>query len=316
MSAVGRFPRKFVDDCNDNDVIFGRGKGSYNNPGNKHLQHVIRQHFPQYDVADLQTKNVLAHKVVDVMLTKKPPSRFLKTDKETNRWYAMAREEVVKKIKQDFANLKSAHKRQIEDDQMPVQDRKRQAKATVAPSTLLEICNHDGCEEEVQSEMSAIVAVVNQVFVHHPMLDHQQQAAMILGTDAVKDAIVSILEWKSAHHANLRPGLKGKIPQPTAVPNTPRSLAAFCSNTPLVMPYAKRLPKKTTTQQLVKTNPTHMEKVCDSVHFEPQMDDVNKICRKLRVKDDRTYTGSVMNSNPHGIGFMKFDDGRIYCGGW
>ena len=319
MASVSRFPRQFVDDCNDDDVIFGRGKGSYNNPGNKHLQNIIRQHFPQYDLADLQTKNILAHKVVDAMLTKKPPSRFLKADKDTNRWYEMAREEVVKKIKQDFANLKSAHKRKIEDDPMPMpmpmKERKRQAKEAVAVSTFLEICNNDGSEEEVQSEMLSIMAAVNRVFVHNPRLDHQRQAEMILSDDAVKEAIVSILQWKSEYHAEMHQELKEKISLPTAIPNLPKSIPAFGPNKPFVMPYSRRLPKKA-TQLAIKTDSAHMEKVCDSIHFEPRMDDVDKISRSLRVKDDRTYTGSVMDTNPHGIGFMRFDDGRIYCGGW
>ncbi|CAJ1950168.1 unnamed protein product [Cylindrotheca closterium] len=319
MASGSRFPRQFVDDCNENDVIFGRGKGSYNNPGNKHLQHIIRQHFPQYDLADLQTKNILAHKVVDTMLTKKQPSRFLKADKDTNRWYAMAREEVVKKIKQDFANLKSAHKRKIEDDPaMPEPPKKRQAKDPgVAVSTLLAICHNDGSEEEVQSEMSSIMGAVNHVFVHNPRLDHQQQAELVLSNDAVKEAIVSILQWKSQRHADMHPeGLKeDKINLPNTIPNHPKSNGAFGSNKAFVMPYARRLPKKPIAPA-IKTDPTHMEKVCDSVDFEPRMDDVNKICPKLRVKGDRTYTGSVMDTNPHGIGFMKFDDGRIYCGGW
>ncbi|KAL3939912.1 MAG: hypothetical protein SGBAC_005442 [Bacillariaceae sp.] len=312
MASIGRFPRHFVDDYDENDVIFGRGKGSYNNPGNKHLQLVIRQHFQQYDVADLQTKTLLAHKVADVMVTKKPPSRFLRADKDYNRWYEMSREEVVKKIKQDFANLKSAHKRKIEDDPvaLSLQENKRRAKDVVSPSTLIELCNNDGSEAEVKTEMSAIMAVVNQVFVHHPRLEPKRQADLVLNDSAVKEAIVSILNWKAEEHGDMRKRLSSKKKIGTAIANLPKS-----SSTPL-MPYAKRLPKTSTQSPAVKTDAAHMGKVCDKVHFDAKMEDVNKISRGLRVKNDRSYTGSVMHTNPHGVGFMNFDDGRIYCGGW
>lgn len=316
MASGSRFPRRIVNYCNDHDVIFGRGKGSYNNPGNKHLQHVIRQQLQQYDVADLQNKTIIAHKVVDVMTNKNPPSRFLKPDKDVNRWYEMSREEVVKKVKQDFANLKSAHKRKIEDE-VPMQDRKRQAMIkdddeVAAPTSLLEEYGTiDGTKEEVKREVSAIIAVINQVFVHNnPRLDHQKQAEMILNDDTVKEAVVSILEWKAEkHHAAM---LKERISisSPARPPHS-RIIQQAKSSSPTPVSDSSHMPLNTP-----KADATQMQAVCDKVHFEAKMDDVNNITPKLRVKGDRTYTGSVMNNSPHGIGFMKFDDGRIYCGAW
>ncbi|CAJ1946877.1 unnamed protein product [Cylindrotheca closterium] len=41
-----------------------------------------------------------------------------------------------------------------------------------------------------------------------------------------------------------------------------------------------------------------------------------KIVRNLKIRGDRWYTGSVLYQRPHGIGIMKYKDGRILLGNW
>ncbi|KAL3934889.1 MAG: hypothetical protein SGBAC_009488 [Bacillariaceae sp.] len=41
-----------------------------------------------------------------------------------------------------------------------------------------------------------------------------------------------------------------------------------------------------------------------------------KMVRDWKIKDDRQYTGSTLHQKPHGIGFMKYKDGRVTCGNW
>lgn len=41
-----------------------------------------------------------------------------------------------------------------------------------------------------------------------------------------------------------------------------------------------------------------------------------KFVPRLKVKDDRTYMGSVMDNIPHGRGVMTYQDGRVVCGDW
>ena len=166
-----------------------------------------------------------------------------------------------------------------------------------------------GTEPEVRNEVAAIMAVVNQVFVHNPRLDHQKQAEMILSDDAVKEAIISILEFKAEQHAEMLRGRMAINPHTSRLLQARVSSIAFGNSSTMPLGTSKDAPA-------VKTNAAHMESVCNKVHFAPKIDEINNITPMLKVKDDRTYTGSVMNSSPHGVGFMKFDDGRIYCGAW
>lgn len=69
-----------------NDVLFGRGAGTNQNPGNKTYRDFVRSHMYFYFMAKKSHKTLMAKGVVDELRGSSPPVRFLKQDAKTKLW--------------------------------------------------------------------------------------------------------------------------------------------------------------------------------------------------------------------------------------
>lgn len=82
----------------DSDVVCGRGKGTYNRPGNRRFRHLVRQHIPEYMATKTRyEKSILLGLIVDKMHSKECGyAKFVKQDKN-KRWYEISEEQAREK---------------------------------------------------------------------------------------------------------------------------------------------------------------------------------------------------------------------------
>lgn len=93
----------------DLDVVCGRGKGSYNKPGNKRFRAIVKDHIPEYVAARTKfDKSTLLQKIIDTI---REEARFIKQGKDGS-WYEIsddaAREKVGHTIREAIAALEAA----------------------------------------------------------------------------------------------------------------------------------------------------------------------------------------------------------------
>ncbi|CAB9512994.1 expressed unknown protein [Seminavis robusta] len=74
-----------IDTVHDADVLCGRGKSSFNHPGNKRFRDLITSSIQEYDRADSRLeKSLVVHSIVEGI--RSVGGRFLKTDQDTGKW--------------------------------------------------------------------------------------------------------------------------------------------------------------------------------------------------------------------------------------
>ena len=90
------------------DVVCGRGKGSYNRPGNKRFRAIVNQHIPQYQSSKSKLdKSMVLNTIIDrVRQQNNGNARFVKHDKKKG-WFEIgvdqAREKVGHAIREAIA---------------------------------------------------------------------------------------------------------------------------------------------------------------------------------------------------------------------
>jgi len=92
----------------DFDVVCGRGKGSYNKPGNRRFRAIVKEHIPEYLATRTKfDKSNVLNKIIDVIREK---GHFVKKDKN-GAWYEInddqAREKVGHTIRESIAAMDS-----------------------------------------------------------------------------------------------------------------------------------------------------------------------------------------------------------------
>lgn len=69
----------------DADVLCGRGKTSFNHPGNKRFRDLITAAIPEYNKSESRLeKSLVVHSIVEKI--RNPGGRFLKIDQTTGKW--------------------------------------------------------------------------------------------------------------------------------------------------------------------------------------------------------------------------------------
>jgi len=80
-ARYANWPLKDVKEPTENDVLYGRGPGIYNRPGNKRYRKWVQE--AQHKRLD---KRVVALEIVRKVREQSPPGRFLKLDKKRGMW--------------------------------------------------------------------------------------------------------------------------------------------------------------------------------------------------------------------------------------
>jgi hypothetical protein len=81
------------------DVVCGRGKGSYNRPGNKIFRAIVCKHIPEYMAAKTKLdKGVALNRIMeDIRSQNNGTSRFLKPGKNGS-WYELSDDQAREKV--------------------------------------------------------------------------------------------------------------------------------------------------------------------------------------------------------------------------
>ena len=81
------------------DVLFGRGKGIQNRPGNARFRHIVEMHATKYDGVSKAGKVIISKTIVD--LIHESTGRFLKPDKKGG-WVEVSDNEARRKVAHAF----------------------------------------------------------------------------------------------------------------------------------------------------------------------------------------------------------------------
>jgi len=98
----------------DYDVVCGRGKGSYNRPGNLRFRQIVRDNIPTYHQARTKyEKSTVLNNIIDyVRSSDNGSARFIKFDTKTREWYELsddqAREKVGHTIRESIQSIDNA----------------------------------------------------------------------------------------------------------------------------------------------------------------------------------------------------------------
>lgn len=100
----------------DYDIVCGRGKGSYNRPGNKRFRELVKLHIPDYQAArtKFDKSTVLSNIIEHARSQDNGHARFVKMDKD-GQWFEIpddqAREKVGHTIREAIAAMQGKEKR-------------------------------------------------------------------------------------------------------------------------------------------------------------------------------------------------------------
>jgi len=273
---------------NNYDVYFGRGRGFFDNPGNKKWRKLIEENLERYEQTVKERKKFVALEIVNHMRNQNPPGRFLITDEKSNRLKEVGNEEAVKRCRAGFANLK---KRQgtgkaIPDEDLDVKDLiERDLTEAEIQLALSEIDS----SYEVAEGMASILNLVENVSLNHRggnNVNLEDMVEEVVASGTIKTAIESLLKAK----LKKRPKLEDDIEEAEEEePNEARDGAGT---------------KMTSADSALVYTSFEMEEII------PSLD----IVQEKRLKKDREYTGSVLIGEAHGSGCMKYDDGRFAAG--
>lgn len=84
----------------ENDVLSGRGKESYNNPGNATYRELVKLNKPLYSALEITQKIKLSKSIVKAIRSQDPPGRFLACHKETRLWNDIGDKKAIEKTSQ------------------------------------------------------------------------------------------------------------------------------------------------------------------------------------------------------------------------
>ena len=91
-----------AEDRNENDVLFGRGKGSNNYIGNQRFRQIVNQYREHYFETRRTEKPLLARRVMDLIRNQVPSGRFLQFDSITGKYFEVSEEVAVRKTSQSL----------------------------------------------------------------------------------------------------------------------------------------------------------------------------------------------------------------------
>jgi hypothetical protein len=81
------WPLKNINVPHNNDVLFGRGGGTNNHPGNRRYRQLVEERKARYVRAARNEKPLIALEIVTWLREKQtPPGRFLQMNEMTNKW--------------------------------------------------------------------------------------------------------------------------------------------------------------------------------------------------------------------------------------
>jgi hypothetical protein len=82
----------------DFDVVCGRGKGSYNRPGNKRFRTIVREFIPDYSAAKTKfEKGIVLNAIVEKVQSQNNGSARL-VKRKNGAWYVLAEDQAREKV--------------------------------------------------------------------------------------------------------------------------------------------------------------------------------------------------------------------------
>uniref|UniRef100_A0A6U2RCW2 DUF6824 domain-containing protein n=1 Tax=Leptocylindrus danicus TaxID=163516 RepID=A0A6U2RCW2_9STRA len=106
-----------AEDRNENDVLFGRGKGSNNYIGNCRFRQIVAQYRDTYFETRRTDKPMMARRVMDLVRNQVPRGRFLQFDSISGNYFEVSEDEAIRKTSQSLREGKlqrSKNKKQSE----------------------------------------------------------------------------------------------------------------------------------------------------------------------------------------------------------
>jgi hypothetical protein len=87
----------------DYDVVCGRGKGSYNRPGNKRFRSIVALHVNEYQTSKTKLdKSIILENLVELVQKQdNGNARFLKYENSPRSWCIMTNDEAKEKVSQN-----------------------------------------------------------------------------------------------------------------------------------------------------------------------------------------------------------------------
>ncbi|CAJ1962613.1 unnamed protein product [Cylindrotheca closterium] len=110
-----RTGRRYIEgQPNINDVLYGSGKGAYNHPGNQLFHKLVKDSLQEYyEVKTHRSKQDIAQRVIKDIGTRDPPGRFLRYNKENQKWFQVEADESLAKTQQQFRNRVSMDRKAL-----------------------------------------------------------------------------------------------------------------------------------------------------------------------------------------------------------
>jgi len=91
-----------AEDRNENDVLFGRGKGSNNYIGNRRFRQIVAQYRDTYFETRRTDKPMMARRVMDLVRNQVPRGRFLQFDSISGNYFEVSEDEAIRKTSQSL----------------------------------------------------------------------------------------------------------------------------------------------------------------------------------------------------------------------
>lgn len=84
------------------DIISGRGNETqaFNHPGNVFFRELVKNHKFKYVASAKRDKPAFAKAIINAIMNKSPPGRFMKQDKQTGAWYDIGYKQALMKTRQ------------------------------------------------------------------------------------------------------------------------------------------------------------------------------------------------------------------------
>lgn len=203
-----------IEEINNRDVRFGKGKGSYNSEGNRYMLALTAQYYPH--VGDnFQLKMQICKDIVGRIQSE--GGRFV--IQREGKWYQVSQDDAIAKVEQQFRN------------------RKNRTSKTCCTRSTAAVNNSSTCNSDpqtfwaihnLQSAMLSVLQEIDSIPHPHSRADREQR---LLQDEGVRRAILEMSY--TLPNTVAPPDMARGTAQITSIPRTPRDasssgpLAAF-----------------------------------------------------------------------------------------
>ena len=151
------------------DVVFGRGKGNQNRPGNARLRVVVNMYMEQYEQADRIGKTTISENVIRII--QDSSGKFLREDTSANDggWVEVTDlEEVRKKVSHAFRARRAAQQKEQQQQQQQQEEELSSSKKTSSKKKPpLTKVNDNGNNCKNQKNKKSMTMISTNMFTKH-----------------------------------------------------------------------------------------------------------------------------------------------------